>query len=147
MKFMKLGIFKVLPIVFVLAVLVFAVPTQAFAYTIVAVNDYADPMFIAMVSWNDDAENWRCHGWQVVQPFSSKNIDVPNADSHRYVYIYANTKGRTFSGDGYPHSISRTVNNGKFDYWDGEQCPPGNNMRKVYFAQYEIVGGRVDFEP
>jgi Protein of unknown function (DUF1036). len=104
-------------------------------------------MYVAMVSYADDAGTWRCHGWQTVQPYSTKNIELSNSTGSQYVYLYAYTRNQSFSGYGYPQAISRHVTKNKFDYYDGESCPDGDNRRQVYFAKYEIVGGRVDFEP
>lgn len=147
MNMMKIGLFKMLVVLGMLTVLGGIDPARALAFTVSANNQYPHKMWIAAVEWNDSAGNWRCHGWWGVDPYSSREINFNDSTERKYVYLYAYTSEASFSGEGYPKSISRIVNGDKFEYYDGQVCPDGKNRRKVYFAQYEIVEGHVDYSP
>ena len=138
---------KAVIMVCLFTIVVSVVPAQALAFNVYATNQYPHKMWLAFIEWDDSAATWRCHGWQNVEPYSSKSIAFNNSTEGRYVYIYAYTSEASFGGDGYASSIPRVVNGDKFSYYDGETCPNGKNRRQVYFVQYEIVEGRVDFTP
>jgi len=142
------GIFSQILVGLFMVTLVFiTIPKQALAYTINATNSYPHRMAIAMLDYNDENQQWRCHGWTVVQPNSSRTIQVESSTKGKAVYLYASTSEASFSGAGYASSIGRTVNGNAFSYYEVNACPDGPNRRLEYFMKYDIVDGYVDFAP
>lgn len=144
---MKIGLAKILVVLCLITFIASTVPAQALAFTVRATNQYPHKMWIAAVEWSDSAGNWKVHGWWGVDPRSSRNINFNDSTEKKYVYLYAYTSEASFGGEGYPKSISRIVNGNKFEYYDGQPCPDGKNRRRVYFAQYEIFEGEVEYRP
>jgi uncharacterized membrane protein len=141
-KFCKMAIF-----LGVLVAIISIIPFQAFAFVIHINNPYPNVLSVAFVSYDDSAENWYCHGWHNVDPYSSKNVQIENSTGRGFVYLYSFTRDTSFGGEGYPSSVRRIIINQPFGYYDGEVCPDGSSRRQEYFGKWEIVDGYVDYTP
>lgn len=147
MKIAKFALVKILLIVCVAAIFAAAVPNQALAYTLHVTNNYSHKLWVASLEWSDSAGDWRTHGWWGVDPHSVRHIDFDDSSAKKNVYLYSYTSEASFGGEGYPRSVSRIVINDRFNYLGPDACPAGKNRRKVYFANYEINDGHVEYTP
>ena len=147
MKRMKSSLTKILVVLCMATVFAVTVPAQALAYTLHVTNNYSDNLFVARLDWSDSAGDWRTKGWYAVEPHSTKHITINDSTAKKNVYLYAKTSEASFGGDGYPKSVSRFVISDAFDYLGANGCPSGRNYRKVYFANYEIEDGHVNYTP
>lgn len=144
---MRCRLTKFLAALCLVAVFAAALPAQALAYTLHITNNYSQKLFVARLDWSDSAGDWRTKGWYGVDPHSTRHITINDSTEKKNVYLYANTSEATFGGEGYPKSVARYVISDAFDYLGPNGCPSGSNYRKVYFANYEIEGGHVDYTP
>ena len=142
------GIFgKWIVSVLLVMVLMSVAPSLALAYKMDIRNPYSDKMYVAMVDYDDVAGRWRCHGWWEVQPLSTRRIDIASSVSKKHIYLFVKTSEATWSGEGIPSSVTRTVNGNKFSYYDGQPCPTGPRMRKEFFVKYELEDGFLYWSP
>jgi uncharacterized membrane protein len=116
---------------------------SAFALEVRVRNDFDTKMTVAIVYCEAKAQNWRTIGWYSVEPHSEKKLNFQALKTD--VYIYAQLAGLSMTwGNG---DITRTVTGNAFSYYDGEECPAGNNRRDVKFTKYTAKNGIVDFRP
>lgn len=144
---MKRAIKKMVTAVCMVMMMILVFPQLAFAYTLKANNPYSENLYIALIDYDDDYGDWRCHGWWTVQPESSKTINITSSTAENHIYIYAHTDNASWGGEGYASSIKRTVIGNAFSYHDGESCPPGRNGRQVYFMKNELYDGYLEWQP
>ncbi|MBP2637808.1 MAG: hypothetical protein H6Q72_3715 [Firmicutes bacterium] len=144
----KKGVFgKLLGAVLLMMIGMSAVPSSALAYQMDIRNPYTDKMHLAVVDYDDVAGRWRCHGWWEVQALSTRRINVDSSVSKNIIYLFVKTSEATWSGEGIPSSITRTVNGNKFSYYDGQPCPEGPRMRTEFFVKYELEDGFLYWSP
>lgn len=124
-----------------------AAPSQALAYKMDIQNPYSDKMDVAVIDFEDQAGTWRCHGWWVVNPFSTRRINVPSSTMKKNIYLFVKTSEASWSGEGIPSSVVRVVNSNAFSYYDGQTCPAGPNRREVFFVKYELEDGFLYWSP
>ena len=123
------------------------VPAQSSAYTLDVKNPYNDRMSVAIVDFEDAAGKWRTHGWFEVKPLSSRRIQMPTSTLRKNIYLYVETSEASWSGEGYPSSITRTVISNAFSYYDGQAAPNGPRRRDVMFVKYELENGFLVWTP
>ena len=133
-------------LILAMAVLSF-MPSQAWAYSMDIQNPYGDKMDVAVIDFDDAADAWRCHGWWVVQPYSTRRISIPSSTKRNYIYLFAKTSEAKWSGEGISSSVVRTVIGNAFTYWEGETCPPGPNRRQEFFVKYGLEDGFLYWAP
>jgi uncharacterized protein YkwD len=106
-------------------------------------NDFDEDMYVALVYFDDDAQNWRTRGWYVAESHGERKITLKS--SKATAYIYAQLVGAdTAWGSG---DVTRTVISEAFSYLDGQNCPDGSNRRTVLFTKYDVKNGALVFRP
>lgn len=138
---------KLFGILLVVMVALSVLPAQALAYSMDIQNPYSGKMDVAVIDFDDQVGTWRCHGWWVVQPNSTRRINVPDSTAKGHIYLFAKTSEARWSGEGISSSIVRTVNNNAFNYYDGQSCPAGPNRREEFFVRYELADGFLYWAP
>lgn len=147
MRTARLGLSKLLIALCMVTFFASILPTQALAYTLHVTNNYPHKLYVASLEWSDSAGDWRTHGWWAVEPQSVRHINFNDSTAKINVYLYSYTSEASFGGEGYPRSVARIVVNDRFDYLGPDAAPAGKNRRKVYFANYEISNGHVEYTP
>ncbi|MBP2641997.1 MAG: hypothetical protein H6Q66_2948 [Firmicutes bacterium] len=143
----KGSIGNLLGVLLLVMVALSVLPAQALAYSVDIQNPYPDKMDVAVIDFDDPADTWRCHGWWVVQPYSTRRITMPDSTAKNHIYLFVKTSEARWSGEGISSSIVRTVNNNAFSYLDGQSCPPGPNRRQEFFVKYELKDGFLYWAP
>lgn len=143
----KSALGKLLGCILLMMVVLSVAPSLALAYRMDIRNPYNDKMHVAMVDYDDVAGRWRCHGWWEVQPLSTRRIDIASSVSKKHIYLFVKTSEATWSGEGIPSAITRTVSGNAFSYYDGQPCPAGPRMRTEFFVKYELEDGFLYWSP
>ena len=110
--------------------------TPAEAINISLKNPYSQNLYAAIVYFEDASGKWVTQGWYKVDPRSSRNLNFSSSTQRDFVYIHAYTSEASWGGS--QDSIRRTVIRESFRYYDGEQCPPGNNRRQVQLDRWYV---------
>ena len=109
-------------------------------------NPYSQNLYAAIVYFEDASGKWVTQGWYKVDPRSSRNLNFSSSTQRDFVYIHAYTSEASWGGS--QDSIRKTVIRESFRYYDGEQCPPGNNRRQVQLDRWYVENdGAVYWQP
>jgi uncharacterized membrane protein len=120
--------------------------TPAEAINISLKNPYSQNLYATVVYFEDASGKWVTQGWYRVDPRSSRNLNFSSSTQRDFVYIHAYNSEASWGGS--QDSIRRTVIRESFKYYDGEQCPPGNNRRQVQLDRwYTENDGAVYWQP
>ena len=121
-------------------------PNPAEAINISLKNPYSQNLYAAIVYFEDASGKWVTQGWYKVDPRSTRNLNFSSSSQKDSVYIHAFTSEASWGGS--QDSIRRTVIRESFKYYDGEQCPPGNNRRQVHLDRWFVENdGAVYWQP
>lgn len=121
-------------------------PNPAEAINVNLKNPYTQSLFATIVYFEDASGKWVTQGWYKVDPRSSRTLNFSSSTLRDFVYIHAYTSEATWGGS--EDSIRRTVIRESFKYYDGEQCPPGNNRRVVQLDRWYVENdGAVYWQP
>ena len=126
---------------------IFLLPANpAEAINISLKNPYPQTLFATVVYFEDASGKWVTQGWYKVDPRSNRTLNFSSSTQRDFVYIHAFTSEATWGGS--QDSIRRTVIKEPFKYYDGEQCPPGNNRRQVQLDRWYVENdGAVYWQP
>ena len=139
---------KVLMGLFMIAIVFFAAPPQAQAYTLEVYNPNSEQLSFALVDYNDEHASWKVKGWYTVSPNSTRTLEFNSSTKGDFIYIYAHTSKYSWSGAEYRGSVTRTVIANSFGYYiPQESCPEGPNRRQVSFRKWPLENGYLYWTP
>ncbi len=126
----------------------YLLPAPGFAYTLEVKNPYDTPLAVALVDFDDIVGKWRCHGWYEIEPRGTGRISKPDSTQRNHLYLFAQNAQQVWPGEGGADgSITRTVISNAFRYYDGEECPEGENRRNVFLRRYALKAGFLSWFP
>ena len=131
---MKKSMSKILFGLLVVAMFIVS-PNPAEAINVKLKNPYPHTLNVAIVYYEDAARNWVAKGWFNVKPRSTRTLRFDDSTKKETIYIHAHNREASWGG-GNKGSITRTVINEAFKFYDGERCPAGNNRRKISFDRW-----------
>ena len=134
---------KILVVILSVLVMLCAHTGRALAFELRVRNDFDKKMFVSVVYLDASPQKWRTRGWYTVQPRSERKLFFSTTKQTVYLFAELSDSKMTWGkGD-----ITRTVITEAFSYFDGEECPNGNNRRSVEFTKYETRNDVIVYRP
>lgn len=144
-RFISAKYFFVFLLVFTLGLI--SIPKSSEAVSVKLHNPYSQKLTVAIVYFDDQAQQWIVRGWYNVAPQDSRTLNFPNAVSKDSVWIHAHTSEASWGGSGDTPRKYIVVGEA-FKYVVGQTPPAGTNRRLVGFDRWYVDNyGVVNFNP
>lgn len=118
------------------------------AITVKLQNPYGEKLSVALVYYDDSARNWFVRGWYLVDPYTTRTVNLNNSTRSEKIWIHAHNQEASWGGDS-QYGKRYTVINEAFKYVAGKQsCPNGSGRRQVGFDRWIANNaGFVNYRP